>query len=118
MPNPLHDALFAPLKGRQTPFLILPDGATLSGAAFHDLCARVAGALVAAGLKPGDRLAVQVEKSPLALALYGGAVMAGVVFLPLNTAYTPEELRYFLSDAGAAPAVRIPPQSRGPPLIG
>lgn len=102
MPNPLYDALFAPLKGRETPFLHLPDGPALSGEAFHTLCAQVAGALVALGLKPGDRLAVQVEKSPQALALYGGAVMAGVVFLPLNTAYMADEVEYFLSDAGAA----------------
>jgi len=102
MPNPLYDALFAPLAGRDTPFLILPDGREISGDGFVQMCARVAGALAAAGLKPGDRMAVQVEKSPEALALYGGAVMAGVVFLPLNTAYTADEVAYFLADAGAA----------------
>ncbi|WP_417628792.1 malonate--CoA ligase [Pararhodobacter aggregans] len=101
MPNPLYDALFAPLKTRDSAFLILPDGNTISGAAFHALCARVAGTLRGLGLEPGDRMAVQVEKSPEALALYGGAVMAGVVFLPLNTAYTPDEVAYFLGDAGA-----------------
>ncbi|WP_334193385.1 malonate--CoA ligase [Pararhodobacter sp.] len=101
MPNPLYDALFAPLKSRDSAFLILPDGSTVPGAAFHAMCARVAGALQALGLEPGDRMAVQVEKSPEALALYGGAVMAGVVFLPLNTAYTPDEVAYFLGDAGA-----------------
>ncbi|MCC5971004.1 MAG: malonyl-CoA synthase [Pararhodobacter sp.] len=102
MPNPLFDALFAPLRDRETPWLHLPDGGVITGAAFNTLCARVAGALQAQGLKPGDRLAVQVDKSPQALALYGGAVMAGVVFLPLNTAYTPDEVEYFISDAGAA----------------
>jgi len=102
MPNPLHDALLAPLAGRETPFLHLPDGGVISGAAFHELCARTAGALVAAGVNPGDRVAVQVEKSPAALALYGGAVMAGAVFLPMNTAYTPPEVGYFVADAEAA----------------
>ena len=101
MPNPLYDALFAPLIGRQSPFLILPDGTEITGDAFHAMCAQVAGRLGALGLAPGDRMAVQVEKSADALALYGGAVMAGVVFLPLNTAYTPDEVAYFLSDAGA-----------------
>ncbi len=102
MPNPLYDALFAPLRGRSTPFLTLPDGQTITGEAFHALCAQAAGALAAQGMKPGDRLAVQIEKSAHALAIYGGAVMAGVVFLPLNTAYTPDEIAYFLADAGAA----------------
>jgi malonyl-CoA/methylmalonyl-CoA synthetase len=44
------------------------------------------------GLAPGDRLAAQVEKSPQALALYAACAQAGVVFLPLNTAYTVDEL--------------------------
>ena len=101
MSNPLHDTLFQPLAGRKSPFLLLPDGGNLTGAEFYRLCEQVAGALFRLGLEPGDRLAVQVEKSPQALALYGGAVMAGVVFLPLNTAYTPDEIGYFLSDAGA-----------------
>ena len=102
MSNPLYDALFAPLVGRRTPFLYLPDLTTVSGDAFHDMCAKAAGALTEAGLNPGDRIAVQVEKSAAALALYGGAVMAGVVFLPLNTAYTADEVAYFLEDAGAS----------------
>ena len=102
MSNPLHDALFAPLRDRNTRFLTLPDGTEISGAAFYQRCAKTAGALVAAGLRPGDRLAVQVEKSAESLAVYGGAVIAGVVFLPLNTAYTADEVTYFLADAGAA----------------
>jgi malonyl-CoA/methylmalonyl-CoA synthetase len=100
--NPLHDALFAPLARRDGAFLILPDGGAITGAEFHAMCARAAGAMAAAGLRPGDRLAVQVAKSPAALALWGGAVMAGVVLLPLNTAYTAAEVEYFLSNSGAA----------------
>lgn len=102
MANPLHDALLAPLAARSAPFLHLPDGRAISGQAFHDLCASTAGALAALGVRPGDRLAVQVDKSSAALALYGGAVMAGAVFLPLNTAYTPPEVGYFVQDADAA----------------
>ncbi|PIE14027.1 MAG: malonyl-CoA synthase [Rhodobacterales bacterium] len=79
--------------------------ATRPGAAdvtFGDLFSgaeRMAGALVAAGLVPGDRVAVQVEKSLEAIQLYIATVMAGGVFLPLNTAYTGAEVAYFLSDA-------------------
>jgi malonyl-CoA/methylmalonyl-CoA synthetase len=60
---------------------------------------RVASALVAHGVSPGDRIAAQVEKSVSALVLYLAALRAGAVFLPLNTAYTPAEVGYFLSDA-------------------
>lgn len=102
MPNPLYDAFLAPLMGRTRPFVYLPGGGVLSGEAFHDLCARTAAAMVAYGVRPGDRVAVQVDKSVAALALYGGAVMAGAVFLPMNTAYTATEVGYFVTDAGAA----------------
>ncbi|MEO1105548.1 MAG: AMP-binding protein, partial [Pseudomonadota bacterium] len=61
--------------------------------------ARFANALVARGVKPGDRVAVQVEKSIEAVMLYLGAVRAGAIFLPLNTAYTAAEVEYFLTDA-------------------
>jgi len=46
-------------------------------------------------------VAVQVHKSAQALALYGAAVKAGLVFLPLNTAYTAHEITYFVEDSGA-----------------
>jgi malonyl-CoA/methylmalonyl-CoA synthetase len=59
----------------------------------------MAGALAALGVVPGDRVAAQIEKSPEGLMLYLGAIRAGAVFLPLNTAYTTAELDYFLRDA-------------------
>src|SRR4051812_15208469 len=64
--------------------------------------ARLAGALAGLGVRPGDRVAVQVEKSVPALMLYLATVRAGGVFLPLNTAYTPTEVAYFLTDAEPA----------------
>ena len=99
MPNTLYDALFAGLSGRGGPLLHFADGSSLSGTEFHAQLARAAGALRAAGVGKGDRVAVQVAKSPQALAIYGAAVALGAVFLPLNTAYTPTEIDYFLGDA-------------------
>ena len=64
-----------------------------------DVSARFAGRLVALGVEPGDRVAVQVEKSIEAVILYLATVRAGAVFLPLNTAYTAAEIGYFLGDA-------------------
>ncbi|MCZ4351344.1 malonyl-CoA synthase [Roseovarius aestuarii] len=101
MTNPLYDGLFAPHAGHDTPFLILPDGAILTHSDFLGQAARLAHVLVKAGLKPGDRLAAQVHKSPQALALYAACVQSGVVFLPLNTAYTATEVTYFIEDSGA-----------------
>jgi len=102
MSNPLYDALFAPHAGQDTPFLHLLNGSTISYAAFVDQAAQNANALTALGVKPGDRVAVHIQKSPQALALYAGCIQAGAVFLPLNTAYTATELEYFVGDSGAA----------------
>jgi malonyl-CoA/methylmalonyl-CoA synthetase len=102
MTNPLFDALFAPHSGRDTAFLHDVNGQTTTHGAFLDEAARYANALTALGVKPGDRVAVHIQKSPQALALYAGCVQAGAVFLPLNTAYTPAELEYFVGDSGAA----------------
>ncbi|MBU9697102.1 malonyl-CoA synthase [Rhodobacteraceae bacterium HSP-20] len=99
MTNMLYDALFAPLAGRETPLLILRDGREVTGDAFLRLVLRQAGALAALGLGKGDRIAVQVAKTPEALAIYGAAVALGAVFLPLNTAYTAAEVEYFLGNA-------------------
>ena len=80
-------------------FLETPDGRRYSYADLLRRSGAYAAALVALGVRPGDRVAVQVEKSAEVLFLYLGAVRAGAVFLPLNTAYTPAEIGYFLGDA-------------------
>jgi malonyl-CoA/methylmalonyl-CoA synthetase len=80
-------------------FIRNADGRDFSYEAFRRLTGRIAGTLVQAGVGPGDRIAVQVEKSPEAIALFLAAARAGAVFLPLNTAYTLAEVEYFVGDA-------------------
>ncbi len=99
-----NENFFAALKsayaGAPTrPFLSRPGGRRLSYGEMDALSAKMAGALSALGAQAGDRIVVQVEKSPENVALYLGAMRAGLVYVPLNTAYTPEEVSYFLSDA-------------------
>jgi malonyl-CoA/methylmalonyl-CoA synthetase len=83
---------------------------TRSGRIFSyaDMLARsgqYASALGKLGVVPGDRVAVQVEKSFENLMLYLGVVRAGAAYLPLNTAYTANEMAYFLGDAEPAVVV-------------
>ena len=99
MANVIYDALFAPLARRDGALMVLDGGAEVSAAAFHAMVAQAANALTSLGVVKGDRVAVQVAKSPEALAIYGAAVAVGAVFLPLNTAYTPAEIDYFLGNA-------------------
>ncbi len=99
MTNILYDALFAPHTDNTKPFLIASSGSAISYRDFIATTGRISNLLVATGVKPGDRVAVQVEKSATALALYAACVRSGAVFLPLNTAYTPSELDYFIGNA-------------------
>lgn len=77
------------------------------------ISAQLAGALTELGVQQGDRVAVQVDKSPEAILLYLACLRIGGVYLPLNTGYTGEEVRYFLNDAEPAlfvcrPAIEAP----------
>ncbi len=102
LPNHLYDALFAPHAAKPGAFLLTADGAATSYGDFLNEAARIANALQILGVTPGDRIAVQAEKSQEALALYAACVQAGAVYLPLNTAYTPTEVAYFVQDAEPA----------------
>jgi malonyl-CoA/methylmalonyl-CoA synthetase len=70
--------------------------------------ARFARLLRASGLHIGDRLLVQVEKSPEVIFLYLACLRAGVIFLPVNVAYKEEELGFFMEDAEPAGIVCDP----------
>src|ERR1700755_524848 len=89
------------------------DGQRIS---YGDLIARagqMANVLAARGVKPGDRVAAQTEKSVAALVLYLAAVRAGAIYLPLNTAYTLNELDYFIGDAEPSLVVCDPARAEG-----
>jgi malonyl-CoA/methylmalonyl-CoA synthetase len=95
----LFARLFADTSDYARVAVQLLDGTQFS---YGDLVAqagRVASVLRDNGVAPGDRVVVQVEKSVQALTLYLATIKAGAVFLPLNTAYTLTELKYFIADA-------------------
>jgi malonyl-CoA/methylmalonyl-CoA synthetase len=69
---------------------------------------RLANVLMARGVRPGDRVAVQVEKWVPNLALYLATVRAGAIYLPLNPGYTLHELDFFIIDAEPSLVVATP----------
>lgn len=101
MTNALYNHLLAPNANNHAPFLHLADGSVITHADFHNRCTKYGAALTELGAQAGDRIAAQVEKLPDVLALFGGCVTAGLVFLPLNPAYTATELAYFIGNSGA-----------------
>jgi malonyl-CoA/methylmalonyl-CoA synthetase len=89
------------------------DGRRISYGDLIAMSGRFANVLVSRGVKVGDRVAAQTEKSVSALVLYLATVRAGAVYLPLNTAYTLNELDYFISDAEPALIVCDPSKAEG-----
>jgi malonyl-CoA/methylmalonyl-CoA synthetase len=93
---------------RAAPLLLLEGGGSLTYGDAEEGCARFASLLTSLGAVPGDRVAVQVEKSPEALLLYLACLRAGFAYLPLNSAYQEGEVAYFLENAQPALVVAQP----------
>ncbi len=122
----MSDNLYELLSSRfpddpESPCFKLMDGGTVTYGQLTDRVGTLAGFLVAQGVLPGDRVALQVEKSPEAVMIYLATLMAGAVFLPLNSAYTASEVDYFLKDAEPRIFIQDAPgfvrdAGRAPPL--
>jgi malonyl-CoA/methylmalonyl-CoA synthetase len=97
-------ALFAHAAGKVGDKPLLIDNGHIR-LRFHEmdhLVGRIAHKLRATGAQAGDRIVVQVEKSPEAVFLYLASLRAGLVFVPLNTAHTPAEVAYYITDTEPA----------------
>ncbi|MBI5119655.1 MAG: malonyl-CoA synthase [Rhodospirillales bacterium] len=116
MSNHFFNAVRAAMPEKDRRFA---DGPGCAGITYGDMLSatgRLANGLVSLGLKPGDRLAAQTEKCLPALLLYLACVRAGLVYLPLNSAYTRAELDYFLADAEPGLLVCDPDRAGNPSM--
>jgi len=100
----MSDNLFEIFRSRfpedsSQPFIETNDGKVHTYADLDRITAQYHNYMRSLGIKREDRIAVQVKKSPEAVFLYLACLRAGVTFVPLNTAYTMEEIRFLLSDA-------------------
>ena len=77
-------------------------GTTTSYRELDEQSGRLAAGLQAAGLAPGQVVAVQLPNLPQFLITYFGALKAGLVVLPLNPLLMAPELEYHLGDSAAA----------------
>src|SRR5262249_8069770 len=109
----LFSRLFDDLQDPEKVAIETSDGERVT---YRDLVAmsgRIANHLLTQGVKAGDRVAVQAEKSVASLVLYLATVRAGAIYLPLNTAYTLNELNYFITDAEPSLVVCDPSKHGG-----
>jgi malonyl-CoA/methylmalonyl-CoA synthetase len=109
----LFSRLFDDLDDASRLAIETPEGRHISYGDLIAFAGRMANVLVARGVKPGDRVAAQTEKSVPGLVLYLATVRAGAVYLPLNTAYTLNELDYFITDAEPSLIVCDPSKAEG-----
>jgi malonyl-CoA/methylmalonyl-CoA synthetase len=100
MSHNLYDSLAAAFPAdRCRPVFLHPDGSALSYGALEDSVARTAAYLVEKeGVEPGDRVALLVEKTAESVILYLATLKAGAIFVPINPAYTPSEVGYFVEN--------------------
>lgn len=73
----------------------------LTYAELDELVDKTAGYLQSLGLQSGDRVAIQLSKCLEFILIHMATVRLGAISLPLNLAYPPDELKYFLEDSGA-----------------
>ena len=99
MSNHLFGIIADPSHPASHKVVQFPDGSAWTRAQLLERTARYANVLESLGVAPGDRICLQIEKSVETMALTLGAVRAGAVFVPLNTAYTTAEISYFIGDA-------------------
>src|ERR1700738_1722941 len=109
----LFSRLFDSLHDASRLAIETPDGQCISYGDLIALSGQMATVLVNRGVKVGDRVAAQTEKSVPSLVLYLATVRAGAVYLPLNTAYTLNELEYFITDAEPSLVVCDPSRAEG-----
>ncbi|WP_405704927.1 non-ribosomal peptide synthetase [Streptomyces sp. NBC_00069] len=88
----------------------------------------VATRLTAHGIRPGDRVAVCLERSPRLVTALLGVLKAGAAYVPLDPAYPAERLRHCIEDSEAGALVCAketsdallrpgPDRSPGPPVL-
>ncbi len=96
------------MKSPDKIFIRNGDGRNFTFLEIWALAGQMSSALAASGVRTGDRVAVQVEKSPEAITLFLACARLGAIYLPLNTAYTLAEVDYFAGDAEPSAMIVMP----------
>lgn len=106
MQNPLAEKLLRVHQADNRTFLISPDGQPWSYAQFVALSGQIANAITERGVRPGDRILMQVEKSAEALAVYAAALRVGAVLACFSTKLSNAEIEQRALELSPALAIR------------
>ncbi len=104
----VSDTALTPLSFLERSAMVFPDRSairyrerTVGYAEMADHATRLARALQAGGIQPGDRVAYLCPNLPEMLIAHFGVPLAGGVLVAINTRLAPEEIRYILEHSGA-----------------
>ncbi len=76
-------------------------GNDISYAQIHAMAAKVAGSLRAAGIEPGDRVAIILPNVPAFPVVFFGSLLAGAIVVPMNPLLKSGEIDFFFTNSGA-----------------
>lgn len=99
------------LESRADRPAVICDQGTWTYGALAEEAARIASSLLEAGVAPGDRVLLFMEDEPAYPAAIMGCMRAGAVPMLINTLSTPDLVRFYLEDSGAAAAVVSEPHA-------
>ncbi|GGT43696.1 hypothetical protein GCM10010271_54660 [Streptomyces kurssanovii] len=100
-PLTLAGLLESALAGRADRVAVRYEGSTVTYRQLAERTARLAHHLHALGVRPGDHVAVHMDRSPDLVTALVAVVRAGAVYVPVDPANPPERVRYLLADSGA-----------------
>jgi long-chain acyl-CoA synthetase len=100
-PSSIGDLLRRAAAARGDALAVVDGSSRCSWAELEQRVGHCATALAGAGLRPGDRIALQAPTGLDFVIVYLGALRAGLVVVPVNPAYTLAELSHILDDCGA-----------------
>ena len=90
------------------PAVVVPGGPSATYRQLAEHVESLAGRLLAAGVEPGSTVSIVLGNDLSFVECFLAVTRAGAVAAPLNPAYTTDEFRSFMEDAGAK-AVLLPP---------
>src|SRR5687768_12968272 len=108
MTNLAQNLIDTAAKDEEHPALRMDD-VVLSYGRFRDAALRVGAALLARGVKPGDRVGMVLPNVPSFPVVFYGALLAGAAVVPMNPLLKAREVEYYLRDSGAKLVVALAP---------
>ncbi|HEX2210504.1 MAG TPA: amino acid adenylation domain-containing protein [Longimicrobium sp.] len=99
--EPVHRIVAEQAARAPEALAVAAEDAQLTYAALDRAANRIANALIARGVRRGDAVAVCMERAPELPAALLGVLKAGAAYLPIDSAYPDERIRFVLDDTAA-----------------